>query len=373
VRSFVCDVCGRLLVFENSVCVHCGTPVGFDVGQRRLVPAPVDGSMLRCANADLAGCNWLLPAPGGLCACCALTRTRPSDDDVVGLGSFARAEAAKRRLCYQLLDLGLPLVDRYRDARRGLAFDLLSSAWQPVTTGQVDGVVTIDLAEGQDAHREAMRVELAEPYRTLLGHLRHEVGHYYWTVLVAGNGLLPTDPDTLVRFRQLFGDERPDYAAALERHYASGPPAGWADRHVSAYAAAHPWEDWAETFAHYLHIGDTLQTAGAYGMVVTGPEVAPVDAAGLVAVPSELPRGRMPFRPLIDTWLPLTYALNAVNRSMGAGDLYPFVLTPVVIEKLAFVHELVEGGRPGRRLASAPRSEPRSEPADHPSTTLDPC
>jgi hypothetical protein len=341
-------VCGRLLVFENSVCMNCGTAVGFDPGVRQVVPLPADGSLVRCGNAVLAECNWLVDAglgPGALCPCCLLTRTRPADSDAEGLAAFARTEAAKRRLHYQLVDLGLPVVPKVEDDARGLAFDLLSSAQTPVTTGHADGVVTLDLAEGHDAHREARRVELAEPYRTLLGHVRHEVGHYYWVVLVEGNGLVPAGGAILDRFRELFGDERADYGRALERHYAGGPASGWNDTHVSAYATAHPWEDWAETFAHYLHIRDTLQTAGAYGMVVTGPDESLVDGGRLVAVPNELDDGRVgrPFQQILDTWLPLTYALNAVNRSMGADDLYPFVISPPVVEKLAFVREVIAG------------------------------
>ena len=193
-------------------------------------------------------------------------------------------------------------------------FDLLSSAEEPVTTGHADGVVTIDLAEGDDPHREALRVQLAEPYRTLLGHLRHETGHWYWTVLVQ------PDPEP---FRALFGDERADYAAALERHYGASPPAGWPETAVSTYATAHPWEDWAETFAHYLHIQDTLQTAGAFGLAVDGP--AAVTESPLAATPREL--DPTSFAQVIDTWLPLTYALNAVSRSMGKEDLYPSYLS----------------------------------------------
>jgi hypothetical protein len=340
------------LVFENSICVNCGTPQGFDPQSRRVVPVWPDSTaspvadLRPCANLQLAGCNWLAPAPvgsssPGLCLCCRLTRTRPGDDDLDGLLAFARTEAAKRRLVYQLLDLGLPVIPQAVKHDRGLAFDLLSSAHAPVVTGHQDGVVTIDLAEGKDAHREAMRIEMAEPYRTLLGHLRHEVGHYYWEVLVEGNGLLPAGGATLELGRQLFGDERDDYTEALRRHYSAGPPADWGDSHVSAYATAHPWEDWAETFAHYLHICDTLQTAGAYGMVVTGPDTSVADAAGLVAVPSEHDVGRESIESLVATWLPLTYALNAVNRSMGKDDLYPFVLSTPVVRKLGFVHELV--------------------------------
>lgn len=183
-------------------------------------------------------------------------------------------------------------------------------------------------------------MQLAEPYRTVLGHLRHEVGHYYWQVLVAGNGLVAVGGTALQRFRDVFGDERVDYRQALARHYAQGAPVDWVQRHVSGYATAHPWEDWAETFAHYLHIRDTLQTAAAYGMVVTGPDL-PGLALDLVAVPlQDLPQ-QQAVTTLVDTWLPLTYALNAVNRSMGKADLYPFVLSAAAIDKLGVVHTLV--------------------------------
>jgi hypothetical protein len=159
----------------------------------------------------------------------------------------------------------------------------------------------------------------------MLGHLRHETGHYYWTVLV--------EPSPS-RFRELFGDERADYAEALQRHYSSPAPVGWEQEYVSTYATAHPWEDWAESFAHYLHIRDTLQTAAAYGMQVHGP---------VESTPREDPSG---FAEIIDTWLPLTYALNAVNRAMGKDDLYPFVLSQTVLAKLEFVHDLVTGPGP---------------------------
>jgi hypothetical protein len=204
-----------------------------------------------------------------------------------------------------------------------------------VTTGHASGVITLDLAESDDAHRERMREELGEPYRTLLGHFRHEVGHYYWERLV---------PEGPVRdhYRTLFGDEREDYGEALERHYARGPEPGWPDRYVSAYATMHPWEDWAETFAHYLHIWDTVQTAASYGVRVAGPP-------GVPGAPGRLASDPRPDRPdfddLVADWLPLTYALNALNRSMGQDDLYPFVLAEEPVTKLCFIHDLIHGTR----------------------------
>lgn len=315
-RSFTCPRCAQLVFFENFSCLNCGTELGFSRPEHTLVAATA-----RCANAGPADCNWV-PEPGEpLCGCCALTRTRPADDDAAGMAAWAKTEAAKRRLVYQLDELGL--------TTDGVVFDLLSSADEPVTTGHADGVVTLDLAEGDDPHREALRVQLAEPYRTLLGHLRHEIGHWYWTVLVE------PDPEP---FRALFGDDRADYAQALERHYDSDPPAGWEENAVSVYATAHPWEDWAETFAHYLHIRDTLETAAAYGMVVHGPDAPEPAQAPLAADPTDEPKD---FDEIIDTWLPLTYALNAVNRSMGKEDLYPFFLSSTVLRKLRFVHDLV--------------------------------
>jgi hypothetical protein len=330
-RAFSCGRCGQLLFFENSVCLRCSTPQGVVPSGLDLVVLddPPAGGPRPCANLALAQCNWVVEPrhAGPLCFSCALTRTRPADDDAASLSAFAQAETAKRRLIYQLLDLHLPIED-------DLAFDLLSSRSGPVITGHDNGVITIDLAESDDAEREQRRAELGEPYRTMLGHFRHEIGHYYWPILVQRTG-------ALTGWRALFGDERVDYDAELQRHHSEGPPADWADRHVSAYATMHPWEDWAETFAHYLHIRDTLQSAAAFGLIVAGPtQVA--DPSSLRAVPGNDHAWRS-FEELIGDWLPLTYALNALNRSMGRDDLYPFTLAPIVVEKLSFVHERVRG------------------------------
>jgi hypothetical protein len=348
-RAFSCPACSSLVFFENSVCLTCGTSIGFDRGSAAMLAVRLDEGgrptatraddtrLHPCANIVLAECNWLAPegAAAGLCDSCALTRTRPADNELPALKSFARTEAAKRRLVYQLDDLGLPVVSRVADPESGLAFDLLSSARAAVVTGHDNGVITIDLAEGDAGHREAMRVQLAEPYRTLLGHVRHETGHWYWQVLVEG----AADPAVQQGFRDLFGDERADYGEALQRHYSSPAPPDWRRRFVSTYATAHPWEDWAETFAHLLHIRDTVQTAAAYGVLVSGPEVP--DPAALEAEPVD--DADQTFDDLISTWVPLTLALNQVNRSMGKDDLYPFVLSPGVLDKLRFVDALVRG------------------------------
>jgi hypothetical protein len=326
-RAFTCPVCRHLVTFDSARCLNCRTELVFDWGDRSFVDAAHNPE---CANRGLIGCNGVA-GPGGLCSSCALTRTRPDDGDGAGLRYFGSAEAAKRRLVFELLELGLP-VQGYREREGGLAFDLLSSASGPVTTGHADGVVTLDLAEADPVHREKTRSELDEPYRTVLGHMRHEIGHYYQPILA------PEGSAAIERCREFMGDEREDYAAAMERHYENGPPPDWRDRYVSAYATMHPWEDWAETFAHYLHIRDVLQTAIAYGVTVSGPGVLAADAAPLYSYPAAAPHQ---FRAMLDAWFPLTYALNEINRSLGEADLYPFVLPPAVIDKLAFIDSLI--------------------------------
>jgi hypothetical protein len=324
-RAFTCGVCGQLIFFENSACLRCQTTLGVRWTDRELVTDP---GLPPCANRDTIGCNGLAEAAGALCFACSLTRTRPHDADGHGIAQWAEAERAKRRLIFELGELGLPMPTRAEQPDGGLAFDLLSSVVEPVTTGHASGVITVDLAESDDDQRERRRVQIGEPYRTLLGHLRHETGHFYFP-------LLTIDEEALTVARQLFGDEREDYQAALDRHYADGPPAGWAREHVSAYATMHPSEDWAETFAHVLHLRDTLQTAAAYGIRVDGPAGRP----DLHAAPVDAGAGGL--RAMLDDWLGLTYALNAVNRSLGFDDLYPFVLSPPVIDKLAFVDGLI--------------------------------
>lgn len=336
-RDFLCPNCGQRLAFENSLCLSCESPLGFSLDDMALLVITsgedssqagfVDGEQYElCANMHLAECNWLVDkAPvHQLCAACTLTRTRPRDSDTEALGAFADAERAKRRLVAELHELKLPIVGRDEDPDYGLAFDLLSSGQEKVFTGHQNGVITLDLAEGDDVHREQLRKEMDEPYRTLLGHFRHEVGHYYYYRLVSAS------PEYDSRFRELFGDPDADYQAALDRHYEDGPPADWEQSYVSSYATMHPAEDWAETFAHYLHIRDTLDTAAAFGVA---PAAATFERKVL---------GPSGFDAIIELWLPLSWALNMLNRSMGKADLYPFVLPPPVLEKMRFIHTVVE-------------------------------
>jgi hypothetical protein len=349
VKLFECQHCGQLLYFENTRCEHCGHVLGYlpertvlsalsPAGDNRWRPlATADQLVMFCANASYGACNWLVPADGTqpFCGACRLNRTIPSLDRAENLVLWQRLEGAKHRLVYGLLRLGLPVVSQVEDPA-GLAFDFLADpdpSWlegPQVMTGHDQGLITINIAEADDAERERRRQDMAEPYRTLLGHFRHEVGHYYWDQLVQGKGW--QEP-----FRELFGDERQDYGASLDAHHANGPPAYWQQHFVSAYASAHPWEDWAETWAHYLHLVDTLETAHAFNLRIR-PE-AGADPALAMAADFD-PYGHPDFDALIATWLPLTYAVNSLNRSMGQPDLYPFALAQAVVAKLRFVHDL---------------------------------
>jgi len=299
-----------------------------------------------CHNYDAGMCNWMVPADdeAGFCAACRHNRTIP-DLTVPGNDALWRKiETAKHRLFYSLLRLDLPLENRADDPEHGLAFDFLADPPEShaveVMTGHDNGLITLALKEADDATREKVRSEMGEPYRTLLGHLRHEIGHYFWDRLVA------TDTHRLQAFRDLFGDDRLDYGEALKRHYDEGAPANWQDHTISTYATMHPWEDFAETWAHYLHIVDTLETAGAFGL-----KVKPRRAQGALAAAIDFDPYRAGMERLIDTWLPVEFATNSMNRSMGLTDLYPFLLSPKVIEKLNYIHALTRPAAKTMRVA----------------------
>lgn len=357
-RAFSC-ACGRPVFFRNSECLACHRPLGYDAARgqlialepvpgragkaawrRALAPARGAARFARCAHLHTeAACNWLVDAADAqagqtLCRCCRLTRTVP-DLSLPDAGLYwARIEQAKRRLVSSLLGLKLPLRSRTEDPTLGLAFDLLlaTPGGPGVITGHANGVITLDAAEADDARREERRTQLGEPYRTLLGHLRHEIGHYYWQLLVQPSACIDD-------FRALFGDERQDYAAALERHYAQGPRPDWPEHFVSAYAAAHPWEDWAETWAHYLHLTDTLDTARSFGL--DGERVELSYERYTPELLADASPTAEDFLPLLNSWMELTGVLNELSRSMGVADFYPFVLSRTVVRKLCLVHHVI--------------------------------
>ncbi len=350
-RLFKCPFCGQLLYFENTRCESCGHTLGYDPLTACMRALDQDGDQWAdaagdqpagtwrfCANAGQDACNWLIATryTDAYCLACRHNHVIPDLSVHENLLRWRALEAAKHRLFYTLLRLDLPLATRSKDPVHGLAFDFLAETpTRPrVLTGHDDGLITIALKEGDDVERERMRGRMGELYRTPLGHFRHEVGHHYWDLLVR-------DTSFLQPFRDLFGDERADYAAALKAHYDRAPMVGWQDQFVSAYATSHPWEDFAETWAHYLHIVDTLEMAASFGVSIH-PKL--VRDAALQAEIDFDPYREEAMAVIVDAWLPLAFAVNSLNRSMGQPDLYPFVLSARVVEKLGFIHDLVRRG-----------------------------
>ncbi len=371
-KVFHCDHCGHLLFFENTQCVRCGQLVAYlpdlaivgslesnndqagdHPGTWRSPLAAAGGRAYRlCRNYTLEQvCNWAIPDgdPNPLCLSCRLTRVIPDLWTSDRRQAWYRLEIAKRRLVFTLLRLALPIISRDDDPEHGLAFEF--KADEPngaaVLTGHAGGLITINIAEADDAERERRRRSLHEPFRTLAGHFRHESGHYYWDRLIA-------DRSAFDGFRGVFGDERSDYGNALGDYYAQGPRADWQEHFISAYASAHPLEDWAETWAHYLHMVDTVETTAACGVSLQ-PRRSDEPSLGRVSPLVMAPDA--PFDQLIDSWFPVTYLLNNLNRGMGLADAYPFVWSAPAIDKLRYVHDTVRGVRStkGRELGALRR------------------
>ena len=335
-KRFHC-VCGKEVFFEDLSCPACGRQLGFNPQTLQLITRPtfeqgvlwqaLNGRLLRqCAHRQhTLECNWLLDNadPNSQCVACRLTRVIPSQSIPMNVHRWRLLERAKRRLVYSLLWLGLPVVPKQVDNVNGLAFDFMEDQRsnplvkkKVVYTGHDNGVITLNAIEADEERRVAARIRLNEDYRTLLGHMRHESGHYYWMSLIR-------DSDKLWRFRHLFGDEG-NYRQALDYYYMHGSVDNWQERHISAYASSHPWEDWAETWAHYLHMMDTMETAMQFG-----------------ALPSANLH-TSDFNCLASDWQQLTVLMNSLNHSMGLGDAYPFTLTKQVMVKLRFVHQVID-------------------------------
>jgi hypothetical protein len=278
-----------------------------------------------------------------LCIACRLNRTIPNLDDADNAGYWSRIEIAKRRLVAQLLAVGLPVKSKLdEDPERGLMFDFLRSppGGPAVMTGHANGLITINVEEADDVKREKIKHDLHEPYRTLLGHFRHEVGHYYWDRLVR-------DSAWLAPFRQLFGDERASYAEALKRNYEQGPPADWANSYISSYATTHPWEDWAETWAHYLHVVDSLGTALGFGFEAGDLDYTTIKPFSREDLYAPDDAGAPRFLSLLNSWIEMIMVLNELARSLGEADFYPFVLSKPVVAKLQLVQMIVASGHNG--------------------------
>jgi hypothetical protein len=372
-KPFHCNRCEQRVYFENVRCESCDTLLGYvpeldeisafdDVGDgtwRSLHPA-AEGKLYRpCHNYAVENvCNWMLPAddPAPLCRACRLTRTIPNLSTQDNRFYWYRLETAKRRLLYTLAELGLSIEGHDTDPEHGLEFEFLEDQGdgERVMTGHSNGKITLNIAEADDAHCERMRTAMGEPYRTLLGHFRHESGHYYFERLIAGTRW--QEP-----FRRVFGDDSADYGQALDTYYRDGAPADWPQSYISAYATMHPWEDWAETWAHYLLIVDVLDTATSYGVALLPP--GPNDPALLDQTPVE----EASFDNLMKRWFPLTYALNSLNRSLGMADGYPFTLAPTVVDKLRFVHRVISAAAreaAGKQTSRATDSTGIATPVD---------
>ncbi len=363
-RVFHCNHCGQLIFFENTTCGNCGHRLSYlpdlqivaSLAPLPSQPAGVGGTARELWSSPAAGaegktyrlcenyrkhnvCNWAISAddPGSYCQSCQFTRVIPDLSRPENQNRWCRLETAKRRLIYSLIELKLPLCNKAEDPIAGLEFLFVGDLDDTtrVLTGHENGVITMNIAEADDVERERRRVSMHEPYRTLLGHFRHEIGHYYWDRLLK-------DKPRLNAFREQFGDEQEDYSHALQNYYRTGAKANWQQYFVSAYATSHPWEDWAETWAHYLHINDALEIAQVCGL-----SLQPM-CMGEPAMKTLGPKSGYlsSFDEIVDNWFPLTYVLNSLNRSMGLPDAYPFVLSPATVEKLRFVHETIhECGR----------------------------
>ncbi|MFT3934932.1 MAG: putative zinc-binding peptidase [Chitinophagaceae bacterium] len=349
-KLYSCANCQNLLYFENSVCLNCGSAVGFDATSLSMISLTPsneneftdirqpDNHWRYCNNAVYAACNWVIPASqeNGFCIACNLNRTIPQLDKEENLEHWRRIEVAKHRLIYSLLRLQLPVQAKVGDEETGMVFDFMADIdpANHVMTGHDKGVITLNIEEADEKLRVKHKLDLGERYRTLLGHFRHEIGHYYWDVFTRD------DKSFTTKCRKTFGDDTLDYGQALETYYANGAPANWNDHFISPYATAHPWEDWAETWAHFLHMMDTLETAYYFGIAVN-PRKANEEHQ-LRAKISKDPYSISRFDDIIKIWLPLTFAVNSLNRSMGHQDFYPFIISGDVIEKLRFIHQQVK-------------------------------
>jgi len=349
-KLFKCSHCGQLVYFENTYCERCAYPLGFDcdsldmitvvetsLNSYTVIGSETQTSFRYCDNYQYGVCNWLVPSDSSrkFCKACELNRTIPNLSKQTYAHRWKIIEQAKHRLIYALLCMQLPPKSKFEDPEKGLWFDFLADEEKPqnekIFTGHNRGLITINIAEADDIEREMAKRALDEPYRTVLGHLRHEIGHYYWDRLIL-------EKSKLEEFRKLFGDERLNYQQALQDYYGRLHFHRESNSFISNYATAHPWEDWAETWAHYMHILDTEETAFAFGLILH-PSLA-TDSSTLDVEIKRNPYSVQHFEHIIDAWLPLTFAMNSLNRSMGLQDPYPFIISVNVISKLKFIHEV---------------------------------
>ncbi|WP_051946488.1 putative zinc-binding metallopeptidase [Verrucomicrobium sp. BvORR106] len=345
--------CGTIVFFENTACVGCGRLLGYVPETGRIHSFTQDASSGNYRSGDPAlkqrhyracehrggvlGCNWMIPTgePVNQCQSCLLTRTYPDINIPGNDAKWAQAEAAKRRVASQLQRLGIPLVSQLL-APEGVCFDFLQTppGDAPVITGHENGVITLNVDEADAASRELVRQQLGEEFRTLAGHMRHELAHYYWD-------LLASDPAWLPAFRERFGDEQVDYGDSLTQYYGGGARLDWNQNCITPYASAHPWEDWAETFAHFLHLHEGVHVARTYGLE-GGQLPFAIQKFDLKVLGSRVPkREARLFLEDINAWVKLSLLTNEMSRALGHPNSYPFVLNGPVVEKLWFVRQSI--------------------------------
>jgi hypothetical protein len=327
-REFKCPSCRHAVAFEQVACANCGHQLMFDPACIEMV-APLKEP---CRNREIIGCNWCAEDTGSYCISCRLTRTIPVLGSPRNIMLWRQMEEAKRRLLYDLARLKLPLI-----SRQGMpvAFDILSDETSPILTGHLAGLITLNLAEADDVERESRRIAFREPYRTLLGHFRHEIGHFYWDLLVAGTPFQAP-------FKLIFGDETIDYQTAISSYYGRADRSYDRNGFISEYATSHPWEDWAETFAHFLHIVSALDSLA--GLPLSLDERARQTLTD--------PYLESDFEALLALWMPLSRGINEINRSLGKSDAYPFDISPAVKGKLHLVHMAITAFREQQRTAA---------------------
>lgn len=350
-RNYVCT-CGGTIYFDNNICLKCSSELGFCPGCRTLTAlaaTPEGGlrcgrpecgiALVKCFNyLEYQVCNRCVAADGApagaLCDCCRFNATIPDLTVPGNQSKWYSLETAKRRLFYDLSELGLPYGTAADGIEPALCFDFkadvipkgnywrASSPSETVYTGHDAGRITINIREADDVEREKLRVVMNEAHRTLIGHFRHEIGHFYWDALVKGR------PDREAECIAAFGDHNnPNYDVALEAYYKNGPKPKWQETFVSAYATMHPWEDFAETWATYLDMTSTLDTAEHVGFGgITDPTNADLDT-------------------MITRYQAFGLAANEINRNLGLLNLVPEVFLKPVVEKLRYIHHLVRQGR----------------------------
>lgn len=356
-KNFSCG-CGATVYFESNHCVACKSELGWclscntlrsiaaDANDQYHCGEPTCGKPLsKCHNyATEQVCNRCVETEAIgegqiLCNYCKYNETIPDLSIKGNREKWHRIELAKRRLLYTLDLLGLPYGTAAENFPVPLSFDFKGDATQKRTlwfnmnkveqvyTGHASGKVTINIREADNVERERARMSFGEAHRTIIGHFRHEMGHYFWDVLVKNQ----CEAECVA----VFGDHfDPDYGTALEIYYQNGAKENWKKNYISGYATMHPWEDFAESFATYLDMISVLDIAFHADELYA---VEPTQAS---------------FADISKHYSKLGLLLNEMNRAMGLLDLVPEVHTAGILKKVEFIHDLLSNAASYPRQAA---------------------